>query len=142
MKIIIKLTILLILIGLFVPRLLLADTSICTEETPCIVSVLASKVIFYNADLTKAREEKRRAFEKRLKGAGLVTEGREEIQGITLLKIKDPDSDEIVYLEENAFQLDPKPKIDCSGVVTAQTGTSSTSTSGVSVGLGDSCNQE
>lgn len=119
-----------------------ADSTICTEETPCIVSVLASIVTFYREDLSEAKRVNRKDFEELLKDKPLKTQGRKEINGITLLAIKDPDSSDAMYLDETAFQLDPSPRIDCTGIVAARTLTSPTSTTGMSVGLGDACDTD
>ena len=111
----------------------------CTEQKPCIISAVNAKVRYYDNNINEIEAIKKKAFNKLLPAQGLATDGRTDIDGITLLKIERPDTGAQVLVEETAFILNPVLKIDCTGIASAITGKQDDTSSGVAVGLGNPC---
>ena len=116
-----------------------AIANACTVQTPCIISAVNAKVRYYDDNINEIEAVKKKAFNKLLPAQGLATDGRTDIDGITLLKIKRPDTGEQVLVEETAFKLNPVLKIDCTGIASAIVGKQDDTSSGVAVGLGNPC---
>ena len=128
------------LIGLLLASFLLgslAHGAVCENAAkPCIEKVMLPKVRVYDATLNEQAALKKKDFKKVLP---LATEGWKTIDGVKLLKIKHPVSGKTVFVEDGAFKLLPKKKIDCSKALASTLGTDKESTAGVSVGFGDAC---
>lgn len=116
-----------------------SDGTACTANTPCITDVVKAKIRYHDADLNVSQEIKKKAFKKLIPEGGLATKGWRLVSEIPMLTIDDPQSGQEVYLDETAFQLTPKAKIDCDGLASVQKGQDEKSTMGASVGLGESC---
>ncbi len=116
-----------------------AAEDVCSEKKPCIIKAVNAKVRYYDNNINEIEAVKKKAFNKLLPAQGLATDGRTDIDGITLLKIERPDTGEKVLVEETAFKLNPVLKIDCTGIASAITGKQDETSSGVAVGLGNPC---
>ena len=115
-----------------------ADIS-CSDRNPCIVKAVSANIRYYNQSLGELSSIKKKAFNKLLPADGILTKGRELVDGLSMLKIVPPNGSDVVLVEETAFELTPVKKIDCSGIANAILGDTDDYTKGVSVGLGNPC---